>query len=436
MIIAGLKKLLIPKSLMARMQVLVVLPILLVVGASATIFFTRHWHEVQTALVRGLVRDVALIHQADGFKNQQKLAEKLEIKRNPNAGTLPDPPMATDSVTDTLIFEELSRRFDQGFDVKTSHEGKQVSLWIVSADGVVEYQFHRNRVESFTIRLMIAVVMACVLLFISLAALFMHRQVRPILALTRAIRTLQQTSASLHEPIRLQPRGAAEVQDLARAFIEFQQEQFNRMQERSNMLRGISHDLRTPLTRIKLELEVLDPGPETEAINRDIDLMDAMLESYLDFVAHNRTGQPVILALEEIVDGLKVRWRSVSDRLEFSEIPPGCHLAVRRDLFDRALDNLLDNGLHHGERVWITVSRNGQRIDWCIEDDGPGIPESERKKVLQPFFRSARSQTHRGTGLGLALASEILRRHEGAINLEDSPHGGLRVRLTLPLSEA
>ena len=444
-----LKRWLVPDSLMARMQVLVILPILVIISLNTFIFFERHWHEVQLVLVRSVVRELAHVINYPAplsMEWRELVAESLDldITFTPDA-TLPEQRRLSDSTTDALIAAQMRTWIQYDFDVDTRQPGKRVYFWIELPSGVMQVEAHRKRVESFTIDLMIGFVLFSAALFSLLAAFFMRKQVQPILALTRHVEQNELPILKAKSPARIPTfdySGAGEIRSLTRAFAEFHNKQLTIMRERSEMLHGISHDLRTPLTRMKLQLELLEQNADTETLLREVGLMKEMLDSYLDFMAHNSREEPQPITVAAVIRTMQEDWRHEASRLEFPDdetlkkfADNAVKVFMRPQLLRRALDNVLGNALRYGTHCQIAVIVVGKQTHFIFNDNGPGIPQAERDKVLMPFYRldSARRSDTGGSGLGLALVRETMIMHDAGIELADAPQGGLQVTLRLPV---
>lgn len=445
-----MKRYLLPKSLMVRMQVLVVLPTLLIISLNAFIFFERHWHEVQLVMVRSVVREIAHIidYPAPLSMQWRKLvAESLDLKIDYVQGEkLPIERRITNSNTDRLIAEQMRELVNRDFDVDTTRPGKRVYFRIALDDGLLLVDIHRKRVDSFTIRLMVGFMITSAVIFILLAALFMRKQVQPLVSLTKLIKRktplVPKWDGDGASP-SFRYAGASEVRALTAAFADFQHRQLAALRERSAMLHGISHDLRTPLTRMKLELAMLPQTPEVKALNTDIGLMSHMLESYLEFVQSHTKEEPQRLSLDEILHEFHNRWRHragavtlpTAQEMQVFQDRHQCSIYIRPQLLNRALDNLLENAMNHASHAWVSVQTDHNTVSIIFDDDGPGIPEQERELVLAAFYRidNAR-QSDGGSGLGLAMVKETVILHEGKIVLDTSERGGLRVTLIFPLA--
>jgi len=269
------------------------------------------------------------------------------------------------------------------------------------------------------------------LVLVAIAIYFLRRQVGPMRRLAHAAESFGKGI----QVIDFKPQGAAEVRQAARAFLLMRERIQRQISQRTEMLAGVSHDLRTPLTRMKLQIAMT---PETElvaALKADVADMERMVEGYLAFARGEGSERPVDTdlgaLLDEVVDGARRHGAMITMDGDAN----GLHLTVRRDAIKRALTNLTDNAARHGERIRLAVGRTDDMVEIAIDDDGPGIPAEQRDSVFKPFFRldSSRNPDTGGVGLGLTIARDVVRNHGGDLVLGESPLGGLRAAARLPL---
>jgi len=315
-----------------------------------------------------------------------------------------------------------------------SSDPQSVLVRIQLPDGVLDVEVPRKRLYAGTIYLFVLYVVGTALLVFTIAAMFMRNQVRAIRRLAAAAEAFGMGRD--RGPIK--PEGATEVRQAAAAFNRMQERIRRFLAQRTEMLAGVSHDLRTPLTRLRLALAMLPYQGQisAEALQRevgemtaDVEEMDRMIGGYLSFARGEglEQAQPVDLSvlLEEVAAGARRSGAQVA-----LEAPPGLTLPLRADAVRRALNNLVDNARRHARRVALTASTlSGRSVQVTVDDDGPGIPADRRESVFRPFESSSTG----GTGLGLTIARDIVRAHGGDIVLEDSPMGGLRARIKLPV---
>jgi two-component system osmolarity sensor histidine kinase EnvZ len=305
---------------------------------------------------------------------------------------------------------------------------RAVTIRVQLPDGVLEAQAPRKRLYTSTIYLFVLWLVGTAVLLFAIAAMFMRNQVRAIRRLAGAAEAFGMGRD--RGPIKLE--GATEVRQAAAAFNRMQARILRFLAQRTEMLAGVSHDLRTPLTRLRLALAVLPATPELRddiaEMTADVAEMERMIAGYLAFARGEGTeqAQPVDLAslMEEVATGARRAGASIA-----LDSPAGIVVSLRPDAARRALTNLVDNARRHGHHVRLAVERLDRAVQLIIDDDGPGIPPDRRESV----FRAFESGPGGGTGLGLTIARDIVRAHGGEIMLEDSPLGGLRARMRLPV---
>jgi two-component system, OmpR family, osmolarity sensor histidine kinase EnvZ len=263
---------------------------------------------------------------------------------------------------------------------------------------------------------------------LGIAILFLRNQIRPILRLAEAAEGLGKG-----REIEFRPRGAREVRQAGHAFLEMKRRIERNIEQRTTMLNGVSHDLRTILTRFKLSLALLKQTPEVEDLKRDVDEMSRMLEGYLAFARGASSEQAVATDLRQLLEEVQTDAERQGHVTEL-DIVGDPMVIVRPDAFRRLLFNLVGNAARHGETIEISANHETRWLVLHVDDDGPGIPAEMREEVFKPFVRldEARNQDEGGSGLGLAIARDVARSHGGDIVLGDSPLGGLRATVRLP----
>jgi two-component system osmolarity sensor histidine kinase EnvZ len=269
------------------------------------------------------------------------------------------------------------------------------------------------------------------MILFAVASIFMRNQVRPIQRLAEAADQFGK-GRDMEEDFR--PEGALEVRRAAAAFNLMRRRIRRQIRQRTDMLSGVSHDLRTPITRMKLQLAMLADDSDVSELKGDIAEMERMIEGYLTFARGEGNEPTTETDLGLLVEDIVAIWRRNGVKID-------CHVEgrltawVRPDAVKRSIENLVANASRYGGQLWVRAGRRGDAIEITVDDDGPGIPEAQREDVFRPFYRleESRNPDTGGTGLGLAIARDLLRSHGGDIILEDSPHGGLRARARLPV---
>jgi len=341
------------------------------------------------------------------------------------------------SILDNMLALALSERLSLPRQFDTRRDDGLVEVLVQLENGVLRVRTQDKRVFSTTTYVVILWMVGTSLILMTIAVLFLRNQVRPL----RRLASAAEAFGKGREDPPVHPAGSTEVRQAAAAFLDMQERIRRHLSQRTDMLAGVSHDLRTPLTRMKLQLALMGDSEDIEALQRDVEEMERMVSGYLDF-ARGEEGERI----EEVDLG-----RMLDDLARISAGRPGAGhgaarsiavshdpdllLPLRAGAMRRCLENLVQNALRHGNRVAITARRNDAAIDISIDDDGPGIPEAQREAVFRPFFRldRARNPDTGGVGLGLTIARDVVRSHGGEIHLETAPQGGLRVAIRLPV---
>jgi two-component system osmolarity sensor histidine kinase EnvZ len=268
------------------------------------------------------------------------------------------------------------------------------------------------------------------MLLFGVATIFMRNQVKPI----RRLAVAADNFGKGREVTHFKPEGAAEVRQAAAAFIAMRDRIQRQISQRTAMLSGVSHDLRTPLTRIKLQLALLKSGPEVEALEADVTEMERMLEGYLAFVRGEGAEAPQPTNLTQLLSETVAQARRNGGIIDL-HTEGDLTVPLRPNAFRRCLTNLIENAMRYAHHVWVRAGTRGDAIEITIDDDGPGIPSDKREEVFKPFLRleGSRNPETGGVGLGLTIARDVVRSHGGEIILADSPNGGLRARVRMPI---
>jgi two-component system osmolarity sensor histidine kinase EnvZ len=304
-----------------------------------------------------------------------------------------------------------------------------VVIYVKLPDALMTVSAPENRIFSTSTYAFMAWMTAASIVLLGIAVLFLRNQIKPIRRLAEAADAFGKG----REIADFRPAGAEEVRAAARAFLAMRDRIRRHIRERTEMLAGVSHDLRTPLTRMKLQLSLMPSDPEVDELKRDIDEMEKMVGAYLAFARgqSEQPAEPTDLGnlINELADDVRRRGRELQ-----IDIDGSLTLPLRRLSFKRALSNLIENALRFGRNVQLSVIRMANRVEIRIEDDGPGLPEKERHKVFRPFYRLDQARHGSGNvGLGLTIARDAVLAHGGEIALGQSPMGGLMVTIRLPV---
>jgi two-component system osmolarity sensor histidine kinase EnvZ len=344
---------------------------------------------------------------------------------------LPPPgPKPFFSLVDQALSEEVRKQIGRPFWIDTVGKSNLVEIRIQLDDSVMRIFAQRSAAYASNSEIFLFWMVGTSSILLIVAVLFLRNQIRPILRLADAAESFGKG----REAPNFRPRGAREVRRAAQAFLEMKSRIERSIEQRTAMLAGVSHDLRTILTRFKLELALIGDSPEVEGMRKDVDEMAGMLEAYLAF-ARGDSGehaQPTDMtqALEELRSDAERNGHTAT--VQFHGLPV---VTVKPASFKRCLGNLVSNAARHADAIAITGHRDHRYLTVTIDDDGPGIPPDMREEVFKPFLRldDARNQDEGGSGLGLAIARDIARSHGGDIMLGDSPLGGLRATVRVPV---
>ena len=429
-----------PKGLYARALLIIIAPMVILQSVIAFVFMERHWNVVTQRLSASVVQDIAAL--IDIYRGYQQDADQAQIRRIaqerlglvvdflPSADMPPPGPKPFFSLLDQALSDQLRKQIGRPYWIDTV--GKSALLEIrVQLDNTVMRVFARRSaayVSNSEIFLLWMVGTSTVLL--TVAIIFLRNQIKPILRLADAAESFGKG----REVPNFRPRGAREVRRAAAAFIEMKTRIERAMEQRTAMLAGVSHDLRTVLTRFKLELALIKDSPEVDAMKKDIDEMARMLEAYLAFARGDsgETAAPTDMA--EFLEELRLDAERHGHKASVTFHGPPI-VTVRSAAFKRCLANLVSNAARYAPSIAITGHRDHRYLTVTVDDDGPGIPANLREEVFKPFLRldDARNQDEGGSGLGLAIARDIARSHGGDITLGDSPLGGLRAAVRVPV---
>ena len=425
-----------PRTLEGRTILILVVPVVIAQLITVYIFFERHFSALSVELSRSVAGDVAmLIAATEGNPGNRarifaNAADTLDLSVEFEAGAVLPANVVKhwNPLIEPILETALQERVSRPFSIGAYGDDNWVEIRVQLPDGVLDVRSPQRRLFSYTAFVFIAWVVGASLILLWIAVIFMRNQVRPI----RRLALAAENFGKGRDTMRLKPAGALEVRQAAAAFITMRDRIRRQIAQRTEMLAGVSHDLRTPLTRMKLQLALLSDGEESEGLRADVDEMEAMIDAYLAFARGEGGEAPLptdmILLLRDVVDGLPGRENVTLDAADPID------LTVRPVAMKRCLGNLIGNALRYGKRVRVGAGWRQRVITITIDDDGPGIPVDSREDVFRPFFRleSSRNISTGGVGLGLSIARDIAHGHGGEISLEDSPMGGLRVILTLP----
>ena len=431
-----------PHGLYGRALLIMITPVVLLQILMAGIIIERYGDNVTKVLARSLSNEIGLLvklyersDKSDAALNDIKILARDNLRMAftfEHADTLPEPlPSPLFSLFDAKIRYYLNAESARPYWVNSAAANGQVEIRTLVEPGLIFTTIvDADRAHAVGTPLMLGFMVLSTLLLLAIAVIFMRNQIRPILDLTKAA----QAFGKGREIGKFKPRGAREVRLAGDAFVDMKRRIARYVEQRTTMLAGVSHDLRTILTRFKLELAVLGDNPKTKPLREDVNEMQHMLEDYMAFVRGDGGEQAVEISVRELVQtSLQNSVRGIS--AVTTENLPDAIILVKQNAFKRMLNNIVGNAMRYGKTVVISGEIKEERLWLYVDDDGPGIPVERREDVFRPFVRldEARNLDKSGTGLGLAIALDIALAHGGDIYLEDGKLGGLRVAIKIPI---
>jgi len=432
-----------PATLMGRSALIIVVPLILVQLISTFIFYENHWETLSRRLAQGLAGDISHVRvymqdhpSAEEFEWIQTVARQtmlltinFEAEESLPAAEQID---ASGPYPDVLT-RELWRELKRPFTIDFENDDRSIEIRMQLPDGVLQILAPRKRLFSSTTYVFVLWMVGSSMVLFGVAALFLNIQVRAVRRLARAADSFGKG----RDVPNFKPEGAREVRQAALAFASMRSRIQRQIDQRTEMLAGVSHDLRTPLTRLRLQVEMLDgASPEDiSEIKADIDEMQRMLDGYLAFARGEGDEESVPTDLGEVLDEIQRNFRRNGATVTLNMEGMNGPVTVKQMSLKRCLNNLISNAVRHGEKVAILARRSGTNIEIEVNDDGPGIDTDQHQNVFKAFFRldQSRNLDTGGVGLGLTIARDIARGLGGDISLSDSPMGGLKATIRIPV---
>jgi two-component system, OmpR family, osmolarity sensor histidine kinase EnvZ len=434
----GWIKRVLPRTMFGRSLLIVVVPLILLQAIAAWVFYDRHWAAVSWRLSAGVVGDIGLVIEAikladspakaDRLLEAATLVTDLDFTLRPGE-VLPAPPPPTGSLIEDQLMQAMQGRVSLPYRIAAADEPHGIRIEVQLPQGVLAIGVPGKRLYTPTTYIFVMWMVGSSLVLLAVATVFLRNQVKSLRRLAAAADSLGKG-----RPVPLfKVEGAAEIRQVALAFMKMRDRIRRQIRQRTQMLANVSHDLRTPLTRMKLALELLGDDSAVEELKSDVVEMERMVHGYLDFARGEGAEDPVetdvSLLLEDIASAMRREGIPLSVVAE-----PECLIPVRPNALRRCLGNLISNARRYGSQVWLSGIAVADGVDILVDDDGPGIPEAERDRVFRAFVRldASRNPSTGGVGLGLTIARDVARSHGGDVRLETSPQGGLRARVHLP----
>ncbi|MDB9752425.1 ATP-binding protein [Pelagibacteraceae bacterium] len=428
-------KIILPKRLFYRALIIVAAPTIILQLIITIVFYDSIWIKANKNITRSLVSQLKTIqdiylnnkNNLDFFTDSYKNNFNFEIDINKNSfpsytGERKFSPM------DRSLRRELKSAFgNNNYYFNTSKFKNAVEIKIKNENEVIEFLIPKEMISASSVRLFVLWTTLPSIVLILIALIFLKNQTRPLVKLAKAAERFGKGNYVND----FRPSGAAEIRKAAYEFDRMAKRINRHLNQRSEMLSGISHDLRTPLTRLKLQLAMINQKDISKKMSKDIDEMEKMLNDYLQFAKIQAKEDISKVNLFNLFNDIK---KDLNNKNLFLVNLENTNLTGRLSALKRCFENVIQNGLSYGKKVYVTTQNGSNRVIITIDDDGPGIPEDQYKNVFKPFFRldKSRSLNQSGVGLGLAIVEDIINSHGGNIQLGKSKYNGLQVKISLP----
>ncbi len=425
---------LLPKQLFYRALLIVAAPIIILQITISIVFFDSLWIKTNKGMTRALIGEIKFFIEAYDNEqyNKDSLTKLFSETQNIRANYVPHKMMPKDdferwfSPMDRTLRRELKSKFNNyWFDTTTFREN--IDLKIKYLNGYFQFEIPKNRVANSSARIFALWITLPAFLLIAIALIFLKNQTRPIINLARA----SEKFGRGEDVGEYRPSGALEIRQAGYEFERMRKRIIRHLNQRSEMLSGISHDLRTPLTRIKLQLAFIKDKQLSNKLSEDVIEMEKMLNEYLQFSKNRSSEKGQKFDLSKL---LKDTIKKYNKKNIIADITQNILFHGKKILINRCISNILDNSLKYAKNIKVNLKKSSNNIILLIDDDGPGIPKNEYENVFKPFYKidKSRGETKSSVGLGMSIASDIVQSHGGNIKLEKSILKGLQVRITLP----
>ena len=431
-----LKKVL-PKRLFYRALLIVAVPVITIQLIITIVFFDSLWIKTNKGMTRTLVNEISAFIEAyqNEENDKQEVNNLFSLFLDLNIELVVNEKLSDQnkerwfSPIDRTLRRELKSKFSpEIFWFNTTNYKELVDLRIKYEDGYFKFLVPKDRVTSTSARIFALWITVPAIIMVIISLIFLKNQTRPITNLARAAERFGK-GEDIEE---FKPSGALEIRQAGHEFDKMRKRIERHLNQRTEMLSGISHDLRTPLTRMKLQLAFLKDKDAVDKLTDDINEMEKMLNEYLQFTSSSYVEKDEMFNLSELIEEIikKYNNKNISHNLI-----PRIYVNGRKNLINRSLNNLIDNGLKYANKVEINLTKKNSNLFIIIDDDGPGIPKKEYENVFKPFYKmdKGRNDSKSSVGLGLSIASDIIKSHGGNIMLEKSKFNGLRVKIFLPV---
>jgi len=437
--LGGLIKRILPQTLFGRSLLIIVTPVILLQVVATWIFYDRHWDTMTNRLAFAVAGEIGMvIEQLERDATITQRTDTLAMAgRNmalispfEPAPILPNQHQDLSSLLERTLGMGLDERVRKPFLIDTRVASNWIEIRVQMADGVLSVMAPERRLFSSTTYIFLLWMVGAAMVLFAIAIIFMRNQIRPI----RRLAAAADAFGKGRDVTRFKLEGATEVRLAAAAFLIMRERIQRQISQRTEMLAGVSHDLRTPLTRMKIQLELFGDGPDVDDLKADVIDMEQMIEGYLAFARGEGAETPVPTDLNRLINEVVSSVRRDGALVDL-HVEGELWLPLRPNSIKRCLANLVGNARRYAEHVWVQAGRREDAIEITIDDDGPGIPAASHEDVFRPFFRleGSRNKATGGVGLGLTIARDVVRSHGGDITLGTSPRGVLRAVVRLPV---
>ena len=431
-----------PRSFFGRSVMILILPIAILQVVVALVFIERHWTGVTRQLATEFASEMNLVaaiveKETDPLEREALLSDAAaalgyDIWIEPEGVLAPGIRRPAYGIIPRVLTETVQEFIDRPLRVDTVALDKRVDLQIALKNGILHATPRQNRMIASKPHLLLVWMVGAALVLLLIAVIFLRNQVRPIRQLADAAEAFGKGQPAP----QFKPSGAEEIRRAAGAFQQMRGRIERQISQRTMMLSGVSHDLRTPLTRMRLALALADDDPEADALRSDVDEMERMIDGFLAFARGEEGEAPAETNLQDVVEAIYDAEKTAGHRINLRIPTQGdFNISLRPDAIRRCIQNLVGNAVKYGSSVQVTLNQTRHSIVVMVEDDGPGIPEAQREEAFRPFYRLDKARNMDGgggSGLGLSIALDAARAHGGDITLGDSDLGGLKASLTLP----
>ena len=426
-----------PKRLFYRALLIVAVPVIVLQIVVTFVFFDSLWIKTNKGMTKAVVNEISTFIEVynDEIYNKNEITNLFSIYQDLNIEFIQDNDFNYNhderwfSPIDRTLRRELKSRYGTSeFWFDTTGYKELIDIRIKYQDGYFKFLIPRDRVTSSSARIFALWITVPALIMVLISLIFLKNQTRPITNLARAAEKFGRGE----EIEEFKPSGAAEIRQAGYEFDKMRKRIIRHLNQRSEMLSGISHDLRTPLTRMKLQIAFIKEKELANKLSEDINEMEKMLNEYLQFTSSAYLEKDEIFDLSELIQEIIKKYNN--DNISV-KIPSRIHINGRKNLIKRCINNLIDNAIKYGDKVVGELNKNNNNLFLKVEDNGPGIPEKEYDNVFKPFYKidKGRADSKSSVGLGLSIASDIIRSHGGNIKLEKSSLKGLGVKIFLPV---